>query len=93
MRHHGESSSPATPGPGADWHTLQRLLPAALLSRLPVELMEALLAHELAHLKEADHDKAFYGLCTWMEPDYHQIEFDLRLYLAHRELHGPVAWG
>ncbi len=27
MRHHGESSSPATPGPGADWHTLQRLLP------------------------------------------------------------------
>jgi ATP-binding cassette subfamily B protein len=27
MRHHGESSSPATPGPGGDWHTLQRLLP------------------------------------------------------------------
>ncbi|MFM8865749.1 MAG: metal ABC transporter permease, partial [Limnohabitans sp.] len=27
MRHHGESSSPAAPGPGGDWHTLQRLLP------------------------------------------------------------------
>ena len=27
MRHHGETSSPAAPGQGGDWHTLQRLLP------------------------------------------------------------------
>jgi predicted metal-dependent hydrolase len=41
--------------------------------------------HELAHLKERDHNKAFYQLCTHMEPDYFQLEFDLRLYLTHRE--------
>ncbi len=27
MRHRGETSPPATPGQGGDWHTLQRLLP------------------------------------------------------------------
>ena len=27
MRHRGETSSPATPAQGGDWHTLQRLLP------------------------------------------------------------------
>ena len=40
--------------------------------------------HELAHLKEKAHDKAFYALCTYMEPDYHQLEFDLRLLLTHQ---------
>jgi len=39
--------------------------------------------HELAHLKQKQHDKAFYQLCCHMEPDYHQLEFDLRLYLTH----------
>ena len=34
-------------------------------------------------MKEAEHDKAFYRLCTHMEADYHQFEFDLRLYLTH----------
>ena len=38
--------------------------------------------HELAHIKEAEHNKAFYQLCLHMEPDYHQLEFDLRLYLT-----------
>lgn len=28
---------------------------------------------------------AFYQLCTHMAPDYFQLEFDLRLYLTHRE--------
>ncbi len=42
--------------------------------------------HELAHLKESDHNKAFYRLCELMQPGYHQIEFDLRLYLTHRDL-------
>ena len=52
-----------------------------------------IVVHELAHLKEGDHGKAFYALCSWMEPAYHQIEFDLRVYLMHREVHGAVAWG
>lgn len=40
-----------------------------------------LLAGELVHLKERIHDKAFYQLCQYMEPSYHQLEFDCRVYL------------
>ena len=42
----------------------------------------------LAHLKEPQHDKAFYALCQHMEPDYHQLEFDLRLWLTALEVEG-----
>lgn len=52
----------------------------------PAEFLKMIAVHELAHLKEADHNKAFYQLCTHMEPDYHQLEFDLRLYLTQLEL-------
>lgn len=44
-----------------------------------------IIVHELAHLKEKDHNKAFYKLCEHMERDYYQIEFDLRLYLTYLE--------
>jgi predicted metal-dependent hydrolase len=47
-----------------------------------------IVVHELAHLKEHDHNKAFYQLCTYMLPDYHQLELDLRVYLTWRELPG-----
>jgi UTP pyrophosphatase len=66
---------------------------ASLFREVPEAFLRMIVVHELAHLKESDHGKAFYQLCTWMEPDYHQIEFDLRLSLAHAALHGPVAWG
>ena len=49
-----------------------------------------IVVHELAHLREKDHNKAFYQLCEHMEPGYHQLEFDLRLYLTHLELIGPL---
>jgi predicted metal-dependent hydrolase len=45
-----------------------------------------IVVHELAHLKELDHNKAFYQLCQYMLPDYHQLEFDLRVYLTWRDL-------
>ena len=45
-----------------------------------------IVVHELAHLKEQQHDKAFYQLCRHMEPGYHQYELDLRLYLTQIEL-------
>jgi hypothetical protein len=48
--------------------------------------------HELAHLKEREHGKAFYQLCVHMEPDYHQLEFDLRLYLTHLDTVGTLDW-
>jgi len=50
----------------------------------PEALLKALVVHELAHFKEKDHNKAFYKLCCYMEPDYHQLELDLRLFcVAH----------
>jgi predicted metal-dependent hydrolase len=59
----------------------------------PPEFLRMIVVHELAHLKEKQHDKAFYKLCCWMEPDYHQLEFDLRLYLTLLELSGERLWG
>jgi hypothetical protein len=47
----------------------------------PAEFLRMIVVHELAHLKERNHDKAFYQLCKYMEPDYHQLEFDCRVYL------------
>lgn len=56
---------------------------ASIFKKVPVEFLKMIVVHELAHLKEKDHDKAFYSLCEYMEPSYHQLEFDLRLYLTH----------
>lgn len=55
---------------------------AASLKEAPKEMLEMLVVHELAHFKEKDHNKAFYKLCEYMLSDYHQIEFDMRLYLV-----------
>ena len=55
---------------------------ATVFRDAPAEFLKMIVVHELAHLKEAEHNKAFYQLCTHMEPDYHQLEFDLRLYLT-----------
>jgi UTP pyrophosphatase len=57
---------------------------ATLFKEAPANFLRMIVVHELAHLKERDHDKAFYALCTHMEPDYHQLEFDLRLWLTAR---------
>ena len=65
---------------------------ATLFKDVPVEFLKMIVVHELAHLKEKDHNKAFYKLCLSMEPDYHQIEFDLRLYLTHMDLNGKLDW-
>ncbi len=59
----------------------------------PPAFLRMIVVHELAHLKEKQHDKAFYKLCCWMEPDYHQFEFDLRLYLTLLEGGGERLWG
>ena len=59
---------------------------AALFKDAPAGMLQMIVVHELAHLKVRDHDKAFYALCEHMLPDYHQIEFDTRLYLTWRAL-------
>src|SRR5450830_1410032 len=48
---------------------------------------------ELAHLREREHNKAFYRLCEHLEPAYHQLELDVRLYLTHLEAGGARLWG
>ena len=55
---------------------------AQSLKDAPKEMLEMLVVHELAHFKEKEHNKAFYKLCEYMQPNYHQVEFDLRLYLV-----------
>ncbi len=63
---------------------------ASVFRESPEPFLRMIAVHELAHLKEKEHNKAFYQLCQHMEPDYHQLEFDLRLYLTHLELIGPL---
>ncbi|MBI2728652.1 MAG: M48 family metallopeptidase [Polaromonas sp.] len=65
---------------------------ATLFREGPEEFLRMIAVHELAHIKERAHDKAFYQLCAHMEPNYHQYEFDLRVYLTHLDVAGKLAW-
>jgi predicted metal-dependent hydrolase len=59
---------------------------ASLFKEAPADFLRMIVVHELAHLKEPEHGKAFYSLCLHMEPAYHQLEFDLRLWLTARAI-------
>jgi predicted metal-dependent hydrolase len=59
---------------------------ASLFKEAPADFLRMIVVHELAHLKQREHDKAFYALCRHMEPDYAQLEFDTRLWLTALEL-------
>ena len=59
---------------------------ASLFKDAPATFLKMIVVHELAHLKEREHDKAFYALCMHMEPEYHQLELDVRLWLTALEL-------
>ena len=63
---------------------------ATVFRTAPQAFLDMILIHELAHFKESDHNKAFYQLCKHMDPQYHQLEFDLRLYLTYLELVGEL---
>lgn len=65
---------------------------ATLFKDTPPEFLSMIMVHELAHIKERAHDKAFYQLCTYMQPNYHQLEFEVRLYLTHLEAGGAKLW-
>lgn len=58
---------------------------ARVFREAPEPLLRMLVVHELAHLKEKEHNKAFYSLCCHMEPDYHQLELDARLFMIYLE--------
>ncbi len=59
---------------------------SSVFKSAPKAFLEMIVVHELAHIKEKEHNKAFYQLCQHMLPDYHQLEFDMRLYLIYRDL-------
>ena len=61
---------------------------ASVFREAPEEFLKMIVVHELAHLKEKEHNKAFYQLCDYMEPAYRQLEFDTRLFLTHLEMAG-----
>lgn len=63
---------------------------ASVFRQVPQAFLDMILIHELAHFRERDHNRAFYRLCRNMDPDYHQLEFDLRLYLTYRDLFGDL---
>jgi predicted metal-dependent hydrolase len=65
---------------------------ATVFREMPEAFLRMIAVHELAHLREREHGKAFYQLCLHMEPDYRQLEFDLRVYLTHLEATGRVLW-
>lgn len=65
---------------------------AVVFKEMPPEFLRMIVVHELAHMKEREHDKAFYQLCAHMEPDYAQLEFDLRAYLTYLDAGGKGLW-
>ena len=63
---------------------------ATVFRQAPQAFLDMILVHELAHLKVAEHNRAFYQLCLHMTPDYHQLELDARLYLTYRDCVGEL---
>ena len=65
---------------------------ASLFREVPEPFLRMIAVHELAHVREREHDKAFYALCCHMQPDYHQVEWSVRLYLLELQRHGTMEW-
>jgi predicted metal-dependent hydrolase len=78
---------------GGNLRAKREIAVAALFREAPLPFLRMIVVHELAHLKELEHDKAFYQLCRHMEPDYAQLEFDVRVYLCYLEVGGARLWG
>jgi predicted metal-dependent hydrolase len=73
---------------GGNLRSKREIRIAAIFREMPPEFLRMIVVHELAHMKEREHDKAFYQLCLHMEPDYAQLEFDLRAWLSCRDTTG-----
>ena len=63
---------------------------SSMFKKCPEDFLKMIVVHELAHLKQKEHNKAFYNLCLHMQKDYHQIEFDLRLYTIYLNKFGQL---
>ncbi len=63
----------------------REILIATAFKEAPEPFLRMIAVHELAHLREFEHNKAFYKLCTHMEPSYWTLERDMRLLLMLRD--------
>lgn len=75
---------------GAKLKTVNEIKIASVFRCAPEAFLKMIVVHELAHFRIKEHNKAFYQLCRHMEPNYHQYEFDLRLYLTQLDLFGGI---
>jgi len=75
---------------GSKLKSKQEIRIASLFKQAPLAMLNMIVVHELAHLKEKEHNKAFYKLCEYMQSDYHQLELDTRLFLIFNELNGDL---
>lgn len=65
---------------------------ASMFKDAPEPFLKMIAVHELAHLREREHNKAFYQLCRHMDERYFQLEFEVRLYLTHLDAGGSRLW-
>jgi len=77
---------------GSNLKSKREIRVATIFKEMPPEFLRMIVVHELAHIKEREHNKTFYQLCQHMEPDYHRFEFDLRTYLTYLDAGGQPLW-
>ncbi len=75
---------------GTRLSTRNEIRVATVFRKAPLPFLDMILIHELAHLKETEHNRAFYQLCRHMASDYDQLELDARLYLTYKECVGEL---
>ncbi len=75
---------------GAKLKAKKEIRISTVFKKAPEPFLRMIVVHELAHIREKEHNKAFYKLCEYMEPNYHQLEFDLRVYLTYIDQVGPL---
>jgi len=75
---------------GAKLKTKNELRVSSVFKKTPEAFLNMIVVHELAHLKEKEHNKAFYRLCLNMLSNYHELELDMRLYLIQLETGGAL---
>ena len=75
---------------GGKLKTKNELRVSSVFKKIPEAFLNMIVVHEFAHLKEKEHNKAFYRLCLNMLSNYHELELDMRLYLIQLETGGAL---
>lgn len=75
---------------GGKLKTKNELRVSTVFKNTPEAFLNMIVVHELAHLKEKEHNKAFYRLCLNMLGNYHELELDMRIFLIQQEIDGSI---